>query len=298
MTKSVLIAGGSGLLGGLIATHLRAKRYQVNILTRNPQLESDIAWDPYLNKFPDEILEKTDIIINLSGANLNKKWTAEYKKELLKSRIAPTRLLFQKLKEHPKHRVKLFIQAAGISIYGDQGDSILAENHPAGDGFLEKLCVTWEKEAQKISDLGIKTDILRISPVLHPDNEFIRMQYKMARFNLLSPVGSGNQYVPWIHYKDFVRIIRFLIQLESKQGTTYNICSPNSNSQKDLILAFEKTVKKKQIMPAIPSQVIRWTMGEKSQLLTDSIHAQPKALMDAGFEFQFPDITQALKDIL
>jgi uncharacterized protein (TIGR01777 family) len=294
--KNILLAGGKGLIGKILIRHLDPEIYNFYILTRNPEQEREYYWNPKEKIFPKEFLKDIDVIINLSGANLMGKWTKEYKRELIDSRIIPTQYLSEILANN-KHKVSCFLNASGISIYGDRGSVILTEKDQAGTGFLEKLCVDWESETESIQQQGIRTCQLRISPVLHPDNEFVKLQKKLASFRALSRLGDGEQYIPWIHYQDFCKMTDFIIHNNEITGPI-NVCSPNPVTQKDLCKSFERVLGIKQFAPAAPKQALQLFMGKKSQLLLDSIHALPEKLENNGFQFTFPTFEQALENTI
>ncbi|BAV94699.1 TIGR01777 family oxidoreductase [Ichthyobacterium seriolicida] len=291
----VIIFGGTGFLGQLLNRFLKYKGYTVWTISRDKQNNSDFEWDPYLKKFPVEILAKTDHIINLSGANLMKRWTENYKRQLVESRVISTRFI-RELIEQNRHEIKSVINASGISIYGDRPNTLLTENDKPGTGFLEKLCVNWESEAREIRKLGVRTNILRISPVVHYDNPFIKTQFMAARLRLLAPLGLGTQYVPWVHYTDLLNIIHFLMTIPSC-NSTYNVCSPNPIQQREMNKIIGDHIGKNQFAWSIPKQIIKLILGAKSQLLTDSIKTTPKRLIEAGYNFKYQNFSQALKHL-
>ncbi len=293
--ETILICGGTGFLGQLLRKFLIQKGYTVWVLSRNKRQDYHFEWDPILKKFPLDILPKVDHIINLSGENLMKRWTKEYRRKLIESRTAPTRFI-KEILENNEHQVKSVINASGISIYGDRGDVVLTENDEPGTGFLEKLCVSWEYEAEKIRQLGVRTNIIRISPVVHEDNDFIKAQMRFAKFGLLGSFGSGNQYISWIHFEDILRAIHFLIA-NTNCNSVYNMCSPNPLPQKEVNKALGEQINQSQFVPNVPTQIIKLALGSKSQLVTDSIYAIPQALLDAGFTFKHPKFKDALEHL-
>lgn len=294
--ETVAIFGGSGFLGQLLLRVLENNGYKVLIFSRNKTNPNHCIWNPALKQFPIQKLKEIDHMINLSGANLmTNKWTPEYKKILLESRTQPNRFLLNLLSEH-KHTVKSFTSASGISIYGDRGDVVLTEKDEPGVCFLEKLCVNWEQEADQIRKLGIRTNVLRISPVVHKDSHFIAEQMKFAKFGLLGSVGSGHQYVSWIHHEDLTNMFVFLIQNDSCNDV-FNASTSSPVTQKELNTYLGEAIKRKQFAPAIPTQVFKLFFGEKSQLIIDSIYAIPENFIEKGFQFKYPKIQDALKHL-
>lgn len=295
LKETVLICGGTGFLGQLLRLYLMKKGYTVWVLSRNKRKDYHFEWDPILKKFPLDILPKVDHIINLSGENLMKRWTKEYRRKIIESRTAPTRFI-REILENNEHKVKSVINASGISIYGDRGDVVLTEEDEPGTGFLEKLCVSWEFEARKIRQLGVRTNILRISPIVHNNNEFIRAQMQFAKFGILGSFGTGKQYISWIHYEDILRIFHFML-VNTNCNSVYNTCSPNPLPQKEMNKALGDHINQNQFVPNIPTQIIKLALGSKSQLVTDSIYAVPKALLDSGFTFKYPHFKDALQHL-
>lgn len=293
--ETILICGGSGFLGQLLRKFLMQKGYNVWVLSRNKRQDYHFEWDPLLKKFPLEILPKIDHIINLSGENLMKRWTKEYRRKIIESRTAPTRFI-REILENNEHQVKSVVNASGISIYGDRGDVVLTEKDEPGTGFLEKLCVSWEYEAEKIRQLGIRTNILRISPVVHKNNDFIKAQMRFAKFGLLGSFGSGDQFISWIHFEDILRVFHFVIA-NTNCNSVFNTCSPNPLAQKDLNSALGRHINQTQFVPNVPTQIIKMALGAKSQLVTDSIYALPQALLDAGFSFKHPNFEEGLEHL-
>ncbi|MGB0883364.1 MAG: TIGR01777 family oxidoreductase [Flavobacteriales bacterium] len=291
--ECVLICGGTGLIGTILRPFLIEQGYEVCVLSRRQSNSYTYHWDPKLKEFPIQLLNKVDHIINLSGLSLMKRWTASYKKKLLRSRTIPTRFLHEVLSSNP-HQVKTFINASGINIYGDNGDKKLTETNDFGDGFIQKLCIEWESEAQKIRNLGIRTAIFRISPVLHKQGEFVSLQMRLAKFGLLGRVGDGQQLLPWIQAQDLIGMILFALQNENCNAV-YNACAPHPISQLGMNAAFEALAQQKQFVPPVPSQLIRLTLGERGALLTESLNAYPKAILELGYTFKFNQFKEALK---
>lgn len=294
--ETVLICGGTGLIGQNLKRSLQQKGYRVIILSRNPGNQYHDKWNPQEYQFPKQYLKQVHHIINLSGENINQRWTKEAKKRIYSSRIQSTAFLYQLLSEN-EHSVLSFINAGGISIYGDRGDLVLTEKDAPGTDYLAKLCVDWEQEAEKIRALGVRTNIVRISPVLSPDGGLIKVLSPIAKSGILNAFGNGKQFFPWIHMEDLCNIFLFCLK-NTEANDVWNACSPKNTRQDEFNKELCETLHKPYFMPAIPSKMVRLIFGDRSQLFLDSICARPENLIDKGFLFKFADLKDAMTNVL
>ena len=226
----ILITGGTGFIGGFLCERLAREGHYLTLISRSPEKyteenaknQSYISWDSDLSKQMD----KTDVVINLAGENLfGKRWTDEVKKRLYSSRIDLTNKLVDAIQESSSPP-DLFISASGINYYGASGDDVLTEEHDPGDDFLANLCVDWEAAAMKAEDQGVRVAIPRIAPVLE-DGEGIIEKMKLP-FSLFvgGSLGSGDQYLSWIHMYDMISALIYPIENPDISGP-YNAASPN-----------------------------------------------------------------------
>ncbi len=294
--ETVLICGGTGLIGQELRKFLIAKGFDVVILSRNKTGEFHDKWNPLESLFPKKYLTSVDHIINLSGESINQRWTTETRSRLRSSRIESTAFLYELLAQN-EHSVKSFINASGISIYGDRGDLLLTEKDNPGVDFLANLCVDWEAEAENIRALGIRTNIVRISPVLTKEGGFLKLLIPIAKAGVLNPIGSGNQYFPWIHIADLNAIFHFLL-VNKDCNDVWNACSPENVRQQEFNQALCKALKKPYFFPAVPAKLIQVLFGDRSHLFLDSICSRPENLLQKGFLFKFAGMDDALKNIL
>ncbi len=294
--ETVLICGGTGLIGSALRRLLIAKGFNVIILSRNKEGKFHDKWNPLESQFPKKHLTTVDHIINLSGENINQRWTPEARERIYSSRIDSTAFLYELL-AHNEHSIKSFINASGISIYGDRGDLILTEKDSPGVDFLSKLCVDWEREAENIRALGIRTNIVRISPTLSSEGGFLKILVPIAKTGILNPFGTGKQYFPWIHIDDLCSIFHFLLVNEDANDV-WNACSPESLRQDEFNRILCSSLKKPYFFPAVPSKIIKVLFGDRSHLFLDSICSKPEKLLEKGFLFKFANLEDALKKIL
>ena len=300
MKKNILITGGTGLVGTRLTEMLIQKGYEVNLLSRQAA-EGKIKkyrWD-LKTKFIDETALKTaDYIIHLAGAGVfDKRWSAEYKKEIMNSRIDSTSLLFEKLSSIP-HKVKAFVSTSAIGIYGsDTGSDWQTENAPSGNGFLAEVCRNWEAAIHPIEDLGIRTAIIRIGIVLSDKGGPLKELSKPINSFIGSPMGRGDQYVSWIHIDDLCAMYIYAIENESLTGA-YNAAAPEPVSNASLTKEIAAVLKKPLWLPNIPSFVLKLILGsEKAMVLLGGNRVSSKKITETGFKFSFPSLKPALIDL-
>jgi len=295
-----LITGGTGFIGSTLRAKLIQEGQFVTVITRNPSKYREeqaknqkfVSWDSDLAA----VMEKTDVVINLAGENLFRIWwTESVKQELRDSRLDSTRALVEAM-EKTKNRPELFVSASGISYYGDRGDELLDESSTAGDDFLAKLCQDWESEARKAEALDIRTAIPRISPALQDGGGMVSKMKLPFLFFAGGPVGSGQQYVPWIHMHDLCRAIQYPVEEKDFEGP-YNACSPNPVTMNELADVMGNVLNRPSFF-RVPEFFLKTALGEASTPVISSLNTQPKKLQVSGFEFEFADLEEALADVL
>lgn len=295
--KKVFIAGGTGFIGSSIIPALLKEGYEVQVLVRNKEkakkLPSSckVIWgNPTKSGEWQKYLEETDIAINLAGQNIFSRWTKTYKKLILESRIKSTENIVSSLKKSA-----LLINASAVGYYGDKGDTLVTEDSLPGDDFLAKTCIEWEKRALKAKEKGAKIIIARVGVVLGTTGGMLPKILPIFKLGLGGTLGKGNQWFPWIHIKDLVSAILFLIKKE-KEGI-YNFVSPNPVTNKEFTKTLGKVLKRPTLLP-VPVFMMKLIFGELANIITCSIRAYPKNLLELGFKFKFETIEDALKDLI
>lgn len=296
---NILITGGTGFIAEELKDILLKEGHFLTIVTRSPekhesetaQNQQFISWDSNLVS----AMEETDVVINLVGKNLATVWTDEVKKELYSSRVDTTNQIVDAIRE-AKSRPDVMISASGVSYYGDRGDDILDEDEPAGSGFLPRLCVAWEGAARKVEELGVRLVIFRNAPVLEKGGGALQVMLPVFKLGLGGSIGSGMQYFPWIHRFDACRAIDFAIKNKELQGAC-NLTSPNPVTMNELASTMGEVLHRPAFF-RVPEFAVRAVLGEMSDSLLDSLRAQPKKLQQAGFEFRFAYLDEALGDIV
>ena len=297
--ETILITGGTGLVGSELSRILKAGGYTVIHLSRNPSQKTyrTFYWDVKKRKIEDEAIISADAIIHLAGAGvLDKRWNDLRKKEIYDSRIDSTRLLRERVEKlNPK--LKYFLSASAIGYYGwDTGNKIVDEEVGKGEGFLADVVQDWELEANKFSELGIKNGKVRIGIVLSEKGGALIEMAKPIRFGVGAPLGSGDQYMSWIHLEDLCGI--FIHMLETKEDAIVNGVSPQPVSNKEFTSELAIHLKKPLWVPNVPKFVLRLLVGEIAGLLVGGNRVSSRKLEKAGFKFQFPTLKEAIQDLL
>lgn len=296
----ILITGGTGFIGSFLCDRLARDGHFLTLISRSPEKYTEesaknqtyISWDSDLSKAMDE----ADVVINLVGENLfGKRWTDEVKKRLYSSRIDLTNKLVDAMRESSTPP-DLMISASGINYYGDSGDEVLTEEHGPGDDFLANLCVDWEAAAMKAHDLGVRVAIPRIAPVLEDDDGIIdKMKLPFSLF-VGGSLGSGDQYLSWIHMYDMISALIAPIENPEISGP-YNAASPNPVQMDEFASTMGRVMNRPSLF-RVPEFVLNTVLGEAATPVLASLRIQPKVLQQSGFEFHFADLEVALADIL
>ena len=304
--QTVLITGGTGLVGQALTKALLAKGYTVIVLSRNtggkPASEnlSYARWDVKNGEMDIAALQAADYIVHLAGAGvIDKKWTAAYKKEIVDSRIESSRLIFESLKK-TSNKVKAVISASATGYYGADAKPVkpFTETDAADDSFLGQTCKSWEESIEPVSSLGKRLVKLRIGIVLSNEGGALAEFKKPIRFGAAAILSHGKQTVSWIHIDDLCRMFIWAIENETATGS-YNAVAPQPVSNKTLTLALAKAMKGKFYIPVhVPAFVLKLMMGQRSIEVLKSTTVSCKKVMDAGFAFNFNTIEQALSNLL
>jgi len=297
MPNKVLITGGSGFIGRHLQQTLKAHNYEVAILSRNPPIkQSAFHWDIDKGEFDTRALEQTNTIIHLAGANIGgRRWTEKRKKEIIESRTKSAEFLFEKLSSTP-HKVKTFISASAIGIYGDGGDECVDENHPHGTNFLATTCEQWEAAARKIESVGIRVVILRFGIVLAADGGALPVMAKPVKLFVGAPLASGQQYLSWIHIDDLCGLMIFAMEKQTMKGV-YNGVTSNSVTNKEFTKQLGYALHRPVWPFSVPSIFLKLILGEMATMIIEGQRVSNKKILAEGFNFKFQDLKTALTDI-
>ncbi|MDX2191553.1 MAG: TIGR01777 family oxidoreductase [Bacteroidota bacterium] len=299
--KIVLITGGTGNIGEILTNLLISKGYEVRYLSRNGGLKNNIfsyKWDIKNKTIDINSLENVSAIVHLAGAGIaDKPWTEAYKQEIISSRIESSGLLKKAITESSNFP-KVIVSASAIGIY-KQSDlqDIVDEESALGTDFLAEVCKTWESKADEFSELGIRTSKLRIGIVLSQNGGALPAIAKPIRYFAGAPLGSGRQWMPWIHVNDLAAMIVHSIENEHINGV-FNAVSPNPVTNKEFTYLLAKKLKRPILLPNVPGFVMKIILGEMADLVLNGNHISSEKIQKTGFKFEFEDLEDALSNLI
>jgi len=297
----ILITGGTGLVGSALSKALQGKGHDVAILTRTPDRKSDFKlffWDPDHDEIDEDAFEDLDCIIHLAGANISeKRWTNKYRQEIYSSRVESAQFLYRKIKEL-KVPLKSFISSSAIGWYGAlTNDEIYTEQDPCAKDFLGQLSKQWELAAEQFTDLGCVVSKVRTGIVLSPEGGALPKMTKPIIWGQGAPLGSGRQYMPWIHVDDLCAIYIHLVEGVLPAGV-YNGVAPEFVTNEDLTRLLAQALEKPLWMPNIPSWALYMLFGKMSSILLNGSRVSADKLCQSGFKFKYPNIQSAVASII
>jgi uncharacterized protein (TIGR01777 family) len=294
---NILIAGGSGFLGRALNSRLTTTGHKVFILTRrSPNSAQQIRWDAKTTGDWTSRLDEMDAVIHVTGYGLEHwPWTRRQKKRFIDSRVIPGLVLAEAF-EKATRRPGIFLQASGINRYGLRGEGVADEGTPPGEDFLSQVTVHWENATQSIEKLGVRRIITRNAVVLARRGGLFPLMVLPVRLFFGGNLGDGKNSVNWIHIEDYTRAVQFLLEHESARGP-FNFIAPAQTSGADFMRATAKALRRPYWFH-LPKWLLRIPLGEMSVLLTEGRYAQPKHLLELGFQFQFGELDAALNNLL
>lgn len=294
----IILAGGSGFLGSALAARCRAEGHDTRILTRSPEgmAPDQIQWQPDGTAGSwAEALNGADVIVNLAGEGIaDGRWTAARKNAIRQSRLLSTRSLVTAIRRLTTPPA-LLVNASGVGYYGDRGAEPVTETTSAGRDFLAELCVEWEREAEQASSIA-RVAILRNGLVLHPSGGALARMLLPFRVGLGGRLGSGDQYLPWIHLDDWVDLVRWLMVNPDARGA-FNVTAPGPVTNAAFTRALGRALHRPTIIP-VPVFALRLLFGELADTLLTGQRAIPLRAQEMGFPFRFAHIDDALRDLL
>lgn len=292
----VVLAGGSGFLGRALHTSLRDAGHTVLVLTRTAKRPDDVAWTPDGTSGPwARTLDGADAVVNLAGEGIaDARWTDQRKAALRSSRLLSTRSIVAACGTVPTPP-SVFVNASGVGYYGARGSEVITEDAPPGNDFLAGLCVAWEAEAEGAAQI---TRVVRARNglVMHPSGGALAKMVLPFRLGVGGRIGSGTQYLPWIHLADWLALTTWLITTPDARGA-FNVTAPVPATNAEFTRALGAAVHRPTILP-VPSIALRVALGELADTLLTGQRAVPRRAADMGFTFRYPDIGPALSDLL
>lgn len=295
MTK-VIITGGTGLVGQRLTTLLTMKGFEVAILCRNPKKKSEYKWDIETGYIDEKVFEEASAIIHLAGAGVaDKRWTEARKKEIIESRTKSAQLLYDYLSKG-NYPIQSVISASAVGFYGDRENELLTEDSSNGTGFLAEVCQVWEDAAEKFASLKIAVSKIRIGIVLSKDGGALPKLDFPIKFGIGAYIGDGKQFVPWIHIDDLCGIFIHLLEHQNLHGT-YNGCAPDIKTNKQMSETIAAVLHRPFIPFPAPEFILKTVMGEMASMLLMSNNCSSQKIINAGFQFEYPTLQQALQNI-
>ena len=292
----IVIAGGSGFLGSALVTAWRAGGHDVTVLTRRPHGPGQVAWNP---AGPDagwsRSLDGAGLVVNLAGEGIaDRRWTAARKAAILDSRVQATRALAAAIAAAPRPP-DAFLSASGVGIYGTRGDETLTEDAPPGSDFLANVCRAWEAEAGAASAVT-RVVLLRTGLVLDRHAGALPQMAMPFRFFAGGPVGSGRQYLSWIHLADWIGMVRWAAATTAVSGAL-NLTAPAPVTNAEFSRALGRAMRRPAWMP-VPGVALRLAFGELADaLLLGGQRVVPAKAQRLGYAFAFTDVNDALADV-
>jgi uncharacterized protein len=296
----ILVTGATGLIGREIVELSNKQGISVNYLTtsRDKIVSNEnfqgFYWNPTTKEIDIKCFEGVTGIINLAGANISNKWTSNYKKQILSSRLNSIKTLTQALGKIDSKHITSFVSASATGIYPSSLSNYYNEEEKKiDDSFLGEVVDSWEKEIDTLGQFGFLIAKIRIGMVLSLDGGALPKLVKAIRSYVGAPFGTGKQWQSWIHVSDLARMFLFIIQ--NGLNGIYNGVSPNPVTNAKMIKEMAKTLDKPLILPKIPKFVLQIILGQKSYLLFSSHRVSSKKIAEEGFVFEYPNITNALE---
>ena len=295
----ILITGGTGLIGGNLTKQLLAKGYEVSHLTRKPENNPNIKtylWNVEKGEIDEYCLENADLIIHLAGAGIaDKRWTKKRKKLLIESRTKSIEMIYALMKRK-SNKVKTVISASATGYYSNRGDELLTEESKPASDFLATCCIDWENAVDEGLSMGLRVLKFRTGVVLNKKGGALPVLALPIKFGAGSPIGSGKQWIPWIHWQDVITMYIYSIEHENLSGV-FNMVAPNPVTNKQMTQAVAQQLKRPLWLPKVPAFLLRLLLGEMSLVVLGSTRVSDEKITSAGFLFNYENVSSALKEI-
>jgi uncharacterized protein (TIGR01777 family) len=302
MAKRIVLAGGSGFLGQALAASFLTDGYDVHVLSRGRAsrnlVGTIIPWDGATVGPWAESLEDAAAVVNLTGKNINCRPTASNRDEIVRSRVASVKAVGEAIRRCSRPP-RVFVQTTAVGIYGDAGNALCDESTAAGGGFLGETCKAWEKALEESPTPGVRRVLLRLGVIFGRTGGAFPPLANLARWFLGGAVGSGRQYISWLHIADAARIYRAAIERDDMKGV-YLAVSPQPVTNADFMRALRAALHRpwSPPVPAFAARLGGWVMGINVNLALESQCCVPRRLTEKGFAFEFPELGGALKDLV
>lgn len=299
---AILITGATGLIGKKMMSLLTKDNHVIHYLTTSKSKiqhtpnQKGFYWNPSKGEIDFAAFEDVTVIIHLAGASVSKKWTNDYKKEIIQSRVQTANLIFKTLKTNP-NKVKQFVAASAVGIYPDDLTAIYHEDDSQiDDSFLGEVTQLWEESSNQFKSLPLVVTTIRIGLVLAKESGALVEMTKPIKYGFGAALGSGKQYVSWIHIDDLVAIFKYVI--DNNLEGIYNAVSPYPTTNDELTKAIAKTINKPLFLPNVPKFILSLLLGEMHKIVTSSQQVSSRKILNSGFQFQFASLSKTLQNLL
>jgi uncharacterized protein len=299
----VLVTGASGMIGSSVCDALLARGDEVVGLTRNPErarsTNPTVIWHPWnstLERPPADALVGVDGVINVIGESINQRWTEDAKRRIRASRIQATHNLVQAIST-AERRPRALVSQSAVGYYGDRGDAVVDEDTPAGSSFDAEVCADWEAAACEAENAGLRVALTRSAPVLDKRGGLLKQMLLPFKLGLGGPIAGGNQYLPWIHTDDEVRILLWALDDERVSGAI-NSTAPEPVTNREFARSLGRVLSRPAVVPVPKLALAVLFGGELAEVVSGGQRAIPRRALDLGFEFRYPALEPALRAAL
>lgn len=299
----IVVTGGTGFIGQPLVKRLLDENHAVVVLSRNP---SAARFERHHNLTLEQWnastvgpwkrhIETADGVINLAGASIGKRWTSKHKERILNSRLQATGAIVQAIAQASK-KPSVLVSVSAVGYYGHVESGDVLETHPPGNDFLARVCIQWEDASRKAAEYGVRVVNPRFGIILAKNGGALKKFLPPFYLFIGGPLGSGNQWFPWIHRDDVIAILLFLLQNDRLSGPV-NVGSPNPVTMKEFCTALGNAMYRPS-WARVPSFMLKVLLGEMSQIVLTGQRIVPKKLLEAGYTFRYPELSGALEAIL
>jgi uncharacterized protein (TIGR01777 family) len=295
---NVVVTGSTGLIGAALVANLRADGHDVRRLVRRaPAAADERQWEPASGRLDPDVLAEVDVVVHLAGAGIgDKRWTQQYKRLVLDSRVEGTSTIARAVAERPADK-PLLLSASGVGYYGDTDEEAVDETAGRGAGFLADVVERWEQATRAASDAGARVVLLRSGIVLSPKGGALGKVLPIFKLGLGGRLGSGRQWMSWIALADHIAAIRFLIDQTGISGPV-NLTAPEPARNRDYTKAIARAVRRPALLP-VPAAALRLALGDfADEGVLVSLRVLPARLEAAGFRGSYDDVDAALRAII